>query len=239
MSGSAKLLLILLAFIVLLLVSVIFLCIEPLVSAISLSLLLASTTILCLVISQDSAKGRAADIKLDKYGTTVKAWLVFGNENLFRQMPPKASYHALFIFSTDDRIPRPERELPILAKDLQEFRAASSSFEETSIEQLLQTGEGVRFPMKIPSRITGKFEVYFSVVEVKAEMLPDNSLTKKYIYCKFFKGKHREEGLVRMIPYPEEEQETDRERGRDRDGDNRRGSNSDRKDKWEDDPWDD
>jgi hypothetical protein len=149
----------------------------------------------------------AREVKLEREGTIVKAWVVFANDNLYKKNPRGAWWNALFV-CTLQKIPNLDETLEKWAKGIREFEAEDESIhEESAIAAVLRTEIGYPDPIRIPERIAGKHEGYVISFAVHCSLLPQGRLTKPYVYCKFYKGEQRDDGHARMVAYPDEEGE--------------------------------
>jgi len=149
------------------------------------------------------AQAAARDVKLDREGTVVKAWVVFANENLYKTNPPENWWNALFV-CTLERLPDLDATLERWAEAIRHFKPRNPTVhEEDAIAAVLRTEIGNPDPVRIPRWITGRTEGYFISFAVLCNLLPKGRLTRPYVYCTFYKGEDQDDGLARMVAYPD------------------------------------
>lgn len=145
----------------------------------------------------------ARESKLEREGEIVKAWIVFANENLFRKGDRTENWKALFVCTLDE-VTDLDAKLQEWAEAIRHYKARDTDVhEEQAILDVLRTEIGYPHPIRIPKWITGrKYKAYFVSFPVSKSLLPDGKLTKPYVYCKFYKGHERDDGLAEMVAYP-------------------------------------
>jgi hypothetical protein len=153
------------------------------------------------------AVAAAREVKLEREGTLIKAWVVFANDNLYKKNDPNNWWNALFVCTLED-IPNLDETLEEWAEAIRHFKPADTTIhEESAIAAVLRTEIGYPDPVRIPRRITGHRKGYFISFAVHCGLLPQRRLTKPYVFCKFYKGKDRDDGHARMVAYPEQERD--------------------------------
>src|SRR6516162_5699140 len=71
----------------------------------------------------------AREVKLEREGTIVKAWVVFANENLYKKNPPSKWWNALFV-CTFEKLPNLEISLEEWAEALRQFECKDETIHE-------------------------------------------------------------------------------------------------------------
>lgn len=149
----------------------------------------------------------AREVKLEREGRVVKAWVVFANENLYKKNPKGNWWNALFV-CTLENIPDLDETLERWAEGIRKFKPEDETVhEEQAIAAVLRTEIGYPDPIRIPRRIAGKHAGYFISFAVHCDLLPGRRLTRPYVYCTFYKGADRDDGHAKMVAYPEQERD--------------------------------
>jgi hypothetical protein len=149
-----------------------------------------------LVVPHNREQGR-----LTRDGQTVVARIILANPSLYDLKP--ATFEFAFLVFTRDADPS-ERHLAFLgrvAASLQRFEPDETDPDEKKLAWALQTQRTIGDVVRIPDRVTGGREVYFTTTPVKRRMLPDGKLTREYLYLRVIpEGRHR---AASMIEYPD------------------------------------
>lgn len=138
--------------------------------------------------------------RLMQDGITVVGRIILANTSLYDTTP--AAFEFVFLVFTRDNDPS-ERHLAFLgqvAENLKSFEPDDDP-DEKKLAWALETQRTIGDVVRIPDRVTGGREVYFTTTSVKRRMLPDGKLTREYLYLRVIpEGKHRASS---MIEYPD------------------------------------
>jgi hypothetical protein len=144
-----------------------------------------------------------AQERLTRDGQTVVARILFANPSLYDTNPPAAFEAAFVVFTRDnDTSAQHLAYLEQVCERLQEFVPdEDGDDDEQTIGRALATQRTVgEDALRLPDRVTGGREVYFSTPNVKRRMLPEGKLTLDYIYLRvLIDDEHRD---VSMVEYP-------------------------------------
>jgi hypothetical protein len=142
--------------------------------------------------------------RLMRDGQTVVGRILLANPSLYDANPPAAFEAAFVVFTRDnDASARHLAYLEQVCERLKKFVPdEDGDADEQTIGRALATQRTVgEEALRIPDRVTGGREVYFSTPNVKRRMLPEGKLTRDYIYLRvLIDGEHRD---VSMIEYPD------------------------------------
>jgi hypothetical protein len=146
----------------------------------------------------------ARAVKLQREGRVVKAWIVFGHDQLFQGIThPDSQVPAVVVFTPQEGLPDLDRVLEDLAGAVSKCDADHyEDDDERIIGQVMRSKIGYDWPLRIPKRLTGGLEAYFVTVHATQKLLPKRRVTKPYVYCKVHVGRHREDRAARMVAYP-------------------------------------
>jgi hypothetical protein len=139
--------------------------------------------------------------RLQRDGQTVVARIILANTSLYDAKP--AAFEFAFVVFTRDA-DTSERHLAFLgeiAENLKTFEPEESDPDEKKLAWALETQRTIGAVVRIPDRVTGGREVYFTSTPVKRRMLPDGKLTREYLFLRvILDGTHRD---ASMVEYPD------------------------------------
>lgn len=139
--------------------------------------------------------------RLQRDGQTVVARVILANPSVYDAQP--AGFEFAFVVFTRDADPS-ERHLAFLgqiADELKGFEPDEADPDEKKLAWSLDTQRTIGEVIRIPDRVTGGREVFFTSTPIKRRMLPEGKLTRDYICLRvILDGKNRD---ASMIEYPD------------------------------------
>ena len=140
--------------------------------------------------------------RLEEEGQTVVGRIFLANTSLY-EGDTAPNFEFAFVVFTRENDPS-DHHLAFLGDivdRLDGFTPDDSSEEEKKLAWALETQRTVGRVLRIPDRVTGGREVYFTSTSVKRELLPGRKLTRNYLHLRvILDGDDRDE---MMAPYPD------------------------------------
>ena len=175
---------------------------------------LVFVVILVVVISfvRFNMSERKKEERLEDEGRVVKAWIVFANDSLYKRNAKENFWPAQLVFTFKKNVENLDEVLEEIAEGIREFESEDDEDEaERIIGNIVRTEIGYYWPLRIPKRITGKLVAYTVAIDVQCKYLPNRKLTLPYVYVNAFVDEENNDGLARMVPYPDDDNDEDDE----------------------------
>lgn len=138
--------------------------------------------------------------RLLRDGRTVVGRVILANTSVYDTKP--AGFEFAFVLFTRDA-DTSERHLAFLgeiAEKLKGFEPDDTDPDEKKLAWSLETQRTIGAVVRVPERVTGGREVYFTSTPVKRRMLPEGKLTRDYICLRVILDGDRD---ASMVEYPD------------------------------------
>ncbi len=140
--------------------------------------------------------------RLDRDGQTVVGRVTLANPSVYEPGSP-LSFEFAFVVFTRENDPS-EQHLTFLTdigRRLKGFVPDMSDPDQIKLARALERQKTFDDVLRIPDRVTGGREVFFTCIGISRRLLPDGKLTREYIHLRVLvDGPHRD---ATMAAYPD------------------------------------